>query len=123
MGDLNYYDNTSTNEKQFVELFVKRLQEILDKREMSHYQLSVRANVSQSTISTLFNRGSLPSFFSIARICQGLDMSIADFFAEGFGPVNYKAPEVDELHTLLQLMTDEDKQILVAYMKGYLGRV
>ena len=117
-----YYDKNQMSEGKFAELFTTRLQSILDERKMSHYQLSLKANISQSSISTLFTRGTLPSFYSIARICQGLDMTIAEFFSKGFGEATCTSDQYDEIHSMLETMTDEQKQVLIAYMKGLMGK-
>ena len=66
---------------------------------MSMYALSKRSGISQSSLSNLMKRGSTPSFFTLDKICDGLGITLAQFFS-------------DE-HEILDL-TEEQKKVLQA---------
>lgn len=47
---------------------------------MSQYELSKRAGLTQSSISTLMSRGSEPKISTLKKICSGLGITLAQFF-------------------------------------------
>lgn len=49
---------------------------------MSMYALSQKTNISQSSLSNLMKRGSIPTFYTLDRICEGLGITLSQFFAQ-----------------------------------------
>lgn len=66
---------------QLNEAVSKRLSELLEKNNMTPYQLYMKSGVPKSTISNILNCA-YPSMKLriIHELCQGLDISITDFF-------------------------------------------
>ena len=59
-----------------------RLQELLQKHNMTQYQLSSRSGVPKSTISNLMHCAyDSVKLRIIHELCQGFPISISDFFA------------------------------------------
>lgn len=58
----------------------KRILELCRKKNISQYELSKRAGLTQSSISTLMSRGSEPKISTLQKICGGLGMTLAQFF-------------------------------------------
>ena len=59
-----------------------RLQELLQEQGMTQYQLSSRSGVPKSTISNLLHCAyDSVKLRIIHELCQGLSISISDFFA------------------------------------------
>ena len=52
------------------------------KRSWSDYELAERSGITQSTISTWYKRSIEPGIASIEKICNGLDMSLTQFFSD-----------------------------------------
>ena len=61
---------------------VRRVYELMDERHITLYQLSQMSGVSHSTIKTTEKRGGQLTVDTIYRICQGLGISMSDFFTE-----------------------------------------
>lgn len=66
---------------QLNEAVSQRLSELLKQRHMTNYQLSMHSGVPKSTIGNIINR----TFDSVKlrvihELCQGLDISMAEFF-------------------------------------------
>lgn len=63
------------------ELLRKRIEEICFEMDISYYVLSTMTNVPQSTLHNIV-RGKTKSIsvFTIFRICEGLGISVVDFF-------------------------------------------
>ena len=55
----------------------------MEERGWSAYRLAQRAGLSQSAISNLFHRGTLPSIPTLEAICGGMGLTLSQFFAQG----------------------------------------
>ena len=66
---------------QLNEVVSKRLAELLSQRNMTQYQLYMKSGVPKSTIGNIINCA-YPSMKLriIHELCQGLEVSITDFF-------------------------------------------
>ncbi len=63
------------------DLVVKRIYELCKERKITPNALSYMAGVSQSTIKSILNGESKnPGIVTIKKLCDGLDISIIDFF-------------------------------------------
>lgn len=63
------------------ELVVERIYDLCREREITPNALSYLAGISQSTIKSILNGESRnPGIVTIKKICDGLDISIVDFF-------------------------------------------
>ena len=60
---------------------INRIRRLCEKKNMSMYALSKRSGISQSSLSNLMKRGSIPSFFTLDKICDGLGITLAQFFS------------------------------------------
>jgi DNA-binding Xre family transcriptional regulator len=61
---------------------ISRVQELADERGLTLCQLSKICDLSEATIRTAKKRGNQLSVDTIERICEALDISLSDFFAE-----------------------------------------
>ncbi len=57
-----------------------RIQELLNERKMSMYQLSRLAGIPQSTLSNLFIRYNAPSIATLEKICEAFGITMSEFF-------------------------------------------
>lgn len=63
------------------EFVVNRIYELCREREISPNALSYLAGISQSTIKSILNGESKnPGVVTLKKICDGLDITIVDFF-------------------------------------------
>lgn len=63
------------------DVVVKRICELCNEREITPNALSYLSGVSQSTVKSILNGESKnPGIVTIKKLCDGLDMSIIDFF-------------------------------------------
>lgn len=70
---------------QLNEAVSKRLEELLKQRDMTQYQLYMKSGVPKSTIGNIINCA-YPSMKLriIHELCQGLNISITEFFQSPF---------------------------------------
>lgn len=63
------------------DLVVKRIRELCDERKITPNALSYLSGISQSTVKSILNGESKnPGIVTIKKLCDGLDISIVDFF-------------------------------------------
>ena len=60
-----------------------RIRELLNERNWTEYKLAKESGLSQSTISNIFKRNTVPSISTHALICTGFGISLSQFFSEG----------------------------------------
>lgn len=61
-------------------LVAKRLQQLCSERNISYYRLAELSQVSPSTISRIKNGTISPSIQVLQQLCEGLEVSLAEFF-------------------------------------------
>ena len=62
------------------------LQEITQlrlERGWSEYELAKNTGLSQSTISTWYRKGQVPTIQTLEKVCRGFGITLSQFFAEG----------------------------------------
>ncbi len=61
---------------------LKKINKIRIERNWSVYRLSVESGISQSTLTNMFNRETLPSITTLECICSAFGMTLSEFFLE-----------------------------------------
>lgn len=95
----------------------KRIKELCDKKHMTLYALSQKTGISESSFSNIMNRGSTPNFFTLDRICDGLGLTLAQFFTQG----DEKPDLTLEQKKILEIwacLSDKEKEAVKIYIKG-----
>ena len=62
---------------------LERLRQILDERGWTEYRLAKISGLSESTIANIFKRNTIPSLPTLEAICNGLGITLSQFFADG----------------------------------------
>ena len=78
----------------------QKLMLILEDRGWSEYRLAKESNLPYSTVLNIFQRNNQPSISTLEAMCNGLGITLAQFFTE------------DES---LVMLTEEQKEILEKY--------
>ena len=67
------------------EAIKKRITELCAERGITVNKLATLCGITQSTLSNLFNRPKTkPTVSTIKKICDGLDITLADFFSSPY---------------------------------------
>ena len=61
----------------------EQLQQLLDERSWTKYQLARKCGLSDATIANIFRRNTMPSIPTLEAICHGYGITLSQFFAEG----------------------------------------
>lgn len=56
------------------------IKELCEERNWTIYKLADEAGITQSTLSNMFYRGTLPSLSTLAAICNAFDITLSQFF-------------------------------------------
>lgn len=84
-----------------------KLQQLLDERGWTKYQLARRCGLSDATIANIFRRNTTPSIPTLEAICRGYGITLSQFFAEG--EMVELTPELKELFDSWAALTPEQK--------------
>lgn len=63
-------------------VILERIEQLMRERGLSKKKLAKASGLSDSTISNLFKRHNDPSFATLKSICDGLGITLMQFFAE-----------------------------------------
>ncbi|MCU6761817.1 HTH-type transcriptional regulator PuuR [uncultured Roseburia sp.] len=99
---------------------IARINEIMKKQGLTPYQFAKLSGLSQSTISNMSTRNTIPSVPTIESICEYLNISLAQFFADegtDFYPVDDRQREVLDIFILLDTQQQEAILSLLRSMK------
>ena len=68
--------------EHFQKKFGNHLKKVIKKHGVSSAELSRRTFIEESHMSRLIKGGTNPTFYTIAVVCDALDISIKEFFEE-----------------------------------------
>lgn len=96
----------------------KRIKTLLCERGWSEYRLAVESNLSQSTISNIFTRDTIPSIPTLETICKALGISLAQFFTQE-EEAYLLTPEEQKLLKEWASLTEPQKLAIFSIIKSY----
>lgn len=96
---------------------LNRLHQLLQARGWSEYRLARKSGLSESTISNIYRRNTLPSVATLEAICDAFGITLSEFFADG--EMAELTPEVRELLEGWALLTPEQKKVVLAVIRSY----
>ena len=94
-----------------------RIKELCDKKQMSMYALSKNTGISQSSLSNLMKRGSTPTFYTLDRICDGLGITLPQFFSDDIGKLELSSEQKQVLR-MWESLTDKEREAVEIYVRG-----
>ena len=101
---------------------MQRLRELCQERKLSYYELAKRAGIPYSTLNTLLLKDSQPSLPTLYRLCDGLGITVQQFFGNE-AELTQLTPAQQECLSLFSLLSPEDQALAMAYMKGLAHRL
>ncbi|WP_308207479.1 helix-turn-helix transcriptional regulator [Acidaminobacter sp.] len=94
----------------------ERIRQLMIEKGWSEYKLAKSSNLSQSTISNIFKRNTVPSVSTIEAICFGFGISLSQFFAED--DLIELSEEQKKLFSKWVALTAEQKELLYNLIKN-----
>lgn len=96
---------------------IQRIRQLNQARQWTEYRLAKEAGLSQSTISNLMARGNSPTLFTLTRICNAYDITLAQFFCGCDRPDNPElAQELYHLSSLYQRLSPYQRKEIIHMM-------
>jgi transcriptional regulator with XRE-family HTH domain len=96
---------------------IGHIKELCAERSWSYYKLAAEANIPYSTLNNMLHRSNIPTIPTLQKICDGMGISLSDFFADDPKEANLTKSQ-NEILELFSNLQHNDKQLLVAYAKG-----
>ena len=100
---------------------IAKIEQLCKKKKISRYRLAQKSGIAQSSISTLLNRKSVPTIQTLEKICDGLDITLAQFFTED---EEYPDLTSDQKQLLSDwdAMDDHQRELVKAYIQGIIRK-
>ncbi len=86
-----------------------RLQQLMDERGLTMYSLAKKSDLSWNTIKNFYAHQSKPTVTTLSMLCEGLGISLAQFFEEDERTVHLTA-EQQHLINRWDKLSDHEKQ-------------
>ena len=99
----------------------ERLQQLMDERGLNMYSLAKRSGLSWNTIKHFYSRQSKPTVTTISMLCDGLGITLSQFFEEDSDNVHLTAEQQHLINRWNQL-TDKEKQTISDTIDLILGQ-
>lgn len=91
----------------------ERLLQLLQERNWTHYELSKKSGLAQSTIANVFARNTVPSVATLEKICNAFQITLSQFFAESEDSLVEITADQKELFDLWLGLTVEQRDVLL----------
>lgn len=94
---------------------IRHIKELCRQRHVSYYRLSKLSDIPYSSLNTMLKKEHIPSMRNLIKICNGLNITLTQFFSETSDNLTSEQQTILELWSLLDPNT---KQFLLGYMYG-----
>lgn len=101
---------------------INRIKQLCEERGFSYYQLAKRSEIPYSTLNTMFLKDNQPSLPTLKKLCNGLGITMLQFFNTEDTPVSLSEIQKECL-SLFDVLTPEDQALVISYMKGLSRRL
>ena len=95
---------------------IERIDEIMEKQNLTDYQLSKLSGLSTSTISNMRKRNTIPSVATLEYICDALQITLSQFFADA--DMVELTPNLKELFDCWACLTPSQKAAALQMRKA-----
>lgn len=99
------------------EFVVNRILKFMELKHMSRYKLEKKTGISQASLSSMFKRKTDPSLSTLTRLCEGLNISVEEFFDSKHVP-DIMTQEDKELLNKVYLLDDAQRNALTGFING-----
>ena len=100
---------------------VGRIQELCRSRSWTYYRLAKASGIPYSTLSTMLHKPNVPSVPSLMKICDGLGITLAQFFSDQDETAKLTADQKQCL-SIWNRLDSTGKELASAYMLGLADR-
>lgn len=103
---------------------LSRIKFFLEFKHWSIYKLAKESGLAYSSLNNIFNRNTCPSVMTLEKICDGLGISLSEFFNYKDNPLRQSELSNSEQEILnsYRVLSHNDKKLLEAYLQGLCKR-
>lgn len=102
-------------------LVVKHIKELLTQKGWTTYKLAKKANIPYSSLNTMLKHGHIPTTNNLIKICEGLGISLSQFFLTLENDQECVNKE-QELLNIWHTLNDRQQELVITYMHGLAGK-
>ena len=95
---------------------LKRIEDLRKEKGWTIYKLAEESLVTQSTLANMYARNTLPSLTTLMNICNGLGISLSEFFCETI--TDAKRLNNEKFLTTYNKLTDKQKDAVLTLMQN-----
>ena len=96
-----------------VSYIAKRITELRLARNVSEYQMSLELGQSKSYVQSITSGKNLPSVHQLFNIADYFNMTLAEFFDEGY----HDSPELQEAIHALRRLRNDDVALILSFIR------
>lgn len=100
---------------------IGRIQELCRSRSWTYYRLAKASGIPYSTLSTMPHKTNVPSVPSLMKICDGLGITLAQFFSDQDETAKLTTDQKQCL-SIWNRLDSTGKELASAYMLGLADR-
>ena len=99
-----------------------RINNLAEEHGLSMYELAKRSGMALSSLYNMFERGTMPKLETLEKICDGMDISVSEFFVVFSKPKvgGYVTEDDLELVETNHGLSKPNQNHLLVYAKGML---
>lgn len=96
-----------------------KIESFMEQKEWTVYRLAKESDIPYSSLNNLFQRNTEPTLPTLRKICDGLGISMSDFFSDECTPPNLEY-SIDEkkLISLYRTLKLGDQKLLMTYAQA-----
>lgn len=101
---------------------LSKIESIQTKKGISKYKLAKDANVPYTTLTNMFKKDTMPTLPTLQKICEGLDITMAQFFTDDDRRVDLTSKQ-EQLLLLWDGLPKDMQARAIGYLEGLNERV
>lgn len=96
-----------------------RIRELCRERSWTVYRLAKESGITYSTLSTMLNQENVPTLPTLAKLCDGFGITLAQFFDDGTQPLT---PEQQKHLDRWERLSSEEQKGMERYIDYLLSQ-
>lgn len=99
---------------------INRIKELMAEKNISINMLAKKSDIAQSTLSSMMNRENLPTLPTLTKICEGLNITLPQFFMQESDYVLTLTDNQSAMLSVYNSLTDDNQYLLFSIAKDIL---
>lgn len=100
---------------------VDKLIELRDMNHLTNYTLAIKSNLPPSTVANVMNKQTTPQLDTLIAMCNGLEITMAQFFGDDEKYSELSDEEVRVLK-LWNFLDDSQQKIIISILEQFIKK-